>query len=156
MFARKPTPSPGAPLPADWTESVARLLNETYATECEKRGRYFDVYGRAYPEELLVTASFAPEDRSYGPAVTCFLSCDSTEMSDPATAKKTQAAYVELLGLFYDEILAGPEWDEWEPLWQEVEHGGRTYFYKLSRENMGLTFEADRLLRDAGVDPDEL
>ncbi len=155
MIARKPTPSPGAPIPADWTESVARLLNETYADECKKRDRYFDVYGRVFPEELLVVASFAPENRPHESAVTCFLSCDAAEMQDPATVKKTQAAFVELLGLFYDEILAVPEWDEWEPLWQEVEHAGKTYFYRLSRENFGLTLEADRLLREAGFDPED-
>ncbi|MGC4057723.1 MAG: hypothetical protein QM743_06315 [Chitinophagaceae bacterium] len=31
-------------------------------------------------------------------------------------------------------------------IWQEVTHKNQNYFYKLSRENVNLTLEANRLL----------
>lgn len=155
MLARKTTSINGKPLPADWTESVARLLNETYATEAEAQSRFFDVYGQVYSDELLVIASFTSEKSPLEAPVTVFLSCDEAEMKTPAQVKITQEGYIELLGLFFDEVFSAESWDEWEPLWQEVQYQGSTYFYKISRENIALTLDADRLLREAGVDPDD-
>jgi hypothetical protein len=51
-----------------------------------------------------------------------------------------------VVGLFFDEIFSNEEWDEFEPNWQEVSYKHETYFFKLSRENINLTLEANRLL----------
>lgn len=155
MLARKSTHVKGAPLPQEWAQSVSGLLNETYAHECVKRGRIFEVVGQVYPDELVVTASFMSGTSATEAPVTCFLSCDPQDMSTKAEVKDTQDRFIELFGLFFDEIFASEEWNEWEPLWQEVENRGKTYWYKISRENVRLTLEADRLLRENGIDPDE-
>jgi hypothetical protein len=47
-----------------------------------------------------------------------------------------------------DEIFAQEEWSEYEPVWQELNYKKETYFYKVSRENIQLTLEANKLLGD--------
>ena len=155
MLARKETSIEGNLLPREWTTTVADLLNGTYAQECQNRERVFDVYGQAFPEELLVIVSFIAIKNSTEAPVTCFLSADSVSLSTPQELKKTQELFIEIAGQFYDEIFANENWTDWEPNWQEVEYGGKQYHYKISRENIALTIEADRLLKAAGFDPDD-
>ena len=54
MIARKKSSKAGKALPTEWIESLNRLLNETYQSECKQNSRYFDVYGQVYTEEFLL------------------------------------------------------------------------------------------------------
>ena len=155
MLARKNKSQKNAnPLPQEWVEALNRLINETYSKECKQNGRYFDVFGQAYPDELLRAVSYLSEKDEYSSPITCFLSCEKDHMSSEEKFKATQKNFIDLVGLFFDEIFADDEWSEFEPNWQEVSHKGETYFYKITRENINLTLEADRLLGEDFLDED--
>lgn len=146
MLARKISSKSGTPIPLEWLESLNRLLNETYKTECNQNGRYFDVYGMAYPEELLLVVSYLSEKDEYLAPITLFLSSEPDQIGNEEKLKETQKNFIDVVGLFFDEIFNDEEWDNFEPTWQEVTHKHQNYFYKLSRENINATLEADRLL----------
>lgn len=146
MLARKASSKSGKVIPQDWVESFARLLNDTYSSECKKHDRYFDVYGQIYSEELLIVVSWLSEKDEYTAPITCFLSCDPEQIQDEKKVKSTQQDYIDVVGLFFDEIFSSEEWDEFEPNWQEVKYKNETYFFKISRENINLTLEANKLL----------
>jgi hypothetical protein len=146
MLARKITSKNGKVLPQDWAEGVARLLNETYQSECKQNSRYFDVFGQIYPEELLMIVSYLSEKDEYVAPITVFLSCDPDQIGTEDKVKETQKNFIEVVGLFFDEIFASDDWDEFEPNWQEVTHKNQTYFFKISRENLNATIEANKLL----------
>ena len=146
MLARKATSKNGKNLPSDWIESFARLLNETYKNECKENLCYFDVYGQIYDEELLIVASWISEKDQFSTPISCFLSCDSSHIQSEEKVKETQKNFIDLVGLFFDEIFSQEEWIDFMPSWQEVHHKNETYFYKLSRENVSITLEANRLL----------
>ncbi|HXH32379.1 MAG TPA: hypothetical protein VNJ01_16380 [Bacteriovoracaceae bacterium] len=160
MITRKKSSKDGKSVPQDWVEGVSQLLNETYETVCKKNQKYFDVYGRVYPQEFLVVVSFLSETDPNLLPVTLFLSCDEDQLKTKDKVKETQNNYIELIGLFFDEIFADPEWDQFEPNWQEVSHKHQNYFFKISRENIILTIKADELLgenfEDAELDDEEL
>lgn len=148
VLARKSTSRTGKNVPQDWSEGLAVLLNDTYKTQCKADGRYFDVYGQIFQDELLVIVSYLSEkDQSIAP-IACFLSCEPTQMDTEKKVKDTQSDFMDLAGLFFDEIFASDDWSEFEPLWQEVKYKNETYHYKLTRENINLTLEANRLLGD--------
>ena len=146
MLARKSSSKTGKSIPQDWLESLSRLLNESYKNECKDQGRYFDVYGQIYQEELLLVVSWLSEGDEYVAPVACFLSCETEHITDEKKVKETQANFIEVVGLFFDEIFASSQWDEFEPNWQEVNFKQQNYFFKLSRENINLTLEANKLL----------
>lgn len=148
MLARQKTSRKGASLPVEWLESLSRLLNETYKKECKDTDRYFDVHGQIYPEELLLIVSYLSEKDPCSAPIALFLSCDPDQMASVDKVKSTQEDYIELAGLFFDEVLSSEDWNEFEPNWQEVTHNNQNYFYKLTRENANLTIEANRLLGD--------
>jgi len=149
MFARNNSSKNPESFPADWIEAFSRLLNSTYKSDCTKNKRYFDVFGQIHPEELLVVISYLSElDESITP-VTLFLSCDKDQMDTEEKVKKTQKNFIDLAGLFFDEVLSkGEEAIDFEPTWQEVKHNNETYFYKLTRENIALSLKANELLGD--------
>jgi hypothetical protein len=153
VLARKSSSKSGKSVPQDWSEGVAVLLNDTYKTECTKEGRYFDVYGQIFPEELLVIVSYLSEKDPAVAPIACFLSCDTEQMKTETMVKETQSNFMDVAGLFFDEIFSSDDWSDFEPVWQEVKYKTHTYHYKLTRENINLTIEANRLLGD-GFDED--
>lgn len=155
MLARKASSRSGKNIPQDWIESFARLLNETYKTECKNHDRYFDVYGQIYDEELLLAVSWLSEKDEYISPITCFLSCDPEQIRDEKKVKNTQADYIDVVGLFFDEIFSSDDWDEFEPNWQEVKYKNETYYFKITRENINLTLEANKLLGEDFDQADE-
>jgi hypothetical protein len=155
MFARKTNSKKGKSIPQDWIESFSRLLNESYKKECTDQGRYFDVYGQIYQEELLLVVSWLSEKDEYAAPITCFLSCEPEQMNDEKKVKETQANFIEVVGLFFDEIFSSEEWDEFEPNWQEVQFKQQNYFFKISRENINLTLEANKLLGDEFLEDED-
>ncbi|HXH76054.1 MAG TPA: hypothetical protein VNJ08_13875 [Bacteriovoracaceae bacterium] len=148
MLGRQKTSRKGLSLPTEWLESLSRLLNQTYLKECKDHDRYFDVYGQIFAEEMLLIVSYlGDKDPSVAP-IALFLSCGPEQMASVDKIKETQSDYIELAGLFFDEVLSSEDWNEFEPNWQEVTHNNQNYFYKLTRENINLTIEANRLLGD--------
>jgi len=129
MFQRKKSLKPGLDLPEEWTQSVSDLLNETYEKECEARRRHFDVFGQILPEEMVVAAGFSNLENPTESAISIFLSCDLEPGLEPKKLKEIQATFVDLLGLFFDEIFSQSDWSEWEPMWQEVQYEGATFFH---------------------------
>lgn len=146
MLARKASSKVGKSIPQDWSESLSRLLNETYQDECKQNGRYFDVYGQIYDQELLLIVSYLSEQDEYLAPITCFLSCEPDQMMNEDKVKDTQKNFIDIVGLFFDEIFADSDWNEFEPVWQEVSFKNQNYFYKITRENINATLEANKLL----------
>lgn len=146
MLARKTSSKVGKNIPQDWAESLSRLLNETYKKNNTENDRFFDVYGQIYPGEMLIIVSWLAEKDQFAAPITCFISCEAEHIQTVDQVKKTQSNYIDLVGMFFDEIFNDSEWNEFEPLWQEVSYKQENYFFKISRENINLTIEADKLL----------
>jgi hypothetical protein len=146
MFSRKNYEvDEGIDVPQEWKESVASLLNQNFGEHCESQNKSFDIYGRIYQDELLVVISWSPnEDFSQAPT-TLFLSGDLFKKED---APKILDHLVDITGAFYDEFFSVENWNEYEPNWKETKHEGNEYYYKITRENIALSFEADKLLKE--------
>lgn len=156
MLARNKSSKTGKVLPLDWSESLARLLNESYSSECKQNGRYFDVYGQIYSEELLLIISYLSEKDEYIAPITLFLSSDPDQIANEEKVKETQKNFIEVAGLFFDEIFSEENWDNFEPAWQEVTHKHQNYWYKITRENINATLEANKLLGEGFDDLDDV
>jgi hypothetical protein len=155
MLARNRTSKIGKPIPTEWLESLNRLLNDTYKSECNQSSRYFDVFGEIYENELLVVISYLSEKDEYLSPITLFLSSGLDQIATETKIKETQKNFIDLAGLFFDEIFSSDDWDEFEPHWQEVTHHHQNYFYKITRENINMTIEANRLLGKEFLDEEE-
>ncbi len=130
-------------LPNEWADSVLELLQDTYRNELVDAGKVFEVYGKLYKGEVLVIASLVDTSNQAAAATTYFASMD---LADDADHTKLLESLVDSVGAFFDTFFADENWDDYQDMWKEEEFKGHKIFCKVSRENVGLTIQADRLL----------
>lgn len=141
--------STGKALPEEWTESFVGILTETYFKQTEKDHRFFDVYGQIYDKEFVVVVSYIHHDDHYVSPISVFISHDIIE--DNKQMKKTLDQVVSLAGHIYDDIFSVEDWNEFNPSWTENEMDGSNFHYKITRENVGLTLQAEEILKKGNL-----
>lgn len=145
MFQRIDTDIAAIELPEKWRQELKQSLLNVYGDQCLKGDKTFDVYGFTYPNELLIIVSFVGMDPTIIP-ITLFLSADLNHKSDP---KKLFDSLLDNIAIFFDQYFQNvnnEEWDEFVYEWQEEEVNRQTFYYKVTRENIALSLEAERLL----------
>ncbi len=147
MFSRLEHESLPVLFPKDWAEGLKQILLNIYGDKCIKDEKTFEIYGFSYPSEVLMIVSFVGLDKFTTP-VTLFLSANLNEKS------KTDEMINDMfdsVGVFFDSYFSKSEdndeiWDDYVQEWEETEFAKLKFYYKVTRENIGLSMEADRLL----------
>ncbi len=147
MFSRNDHETQAVLFPKEWGESLKQILLNIYGEHCIKDEKTFEVYGFSYPTEALMIISYAGLDKYEAP-VTLFVSSDLDEKTD---TDKIMDTMFDSAGVFFDSYFARAEdedeiWDEYVLDWEESEFGSDKIFYKVTRENVGLSMQADLLL----------
>ncbi len=143
MLSRKEQERLGIILPEAWREKVEGVLYNVYQKHCDADNKKFQVHAITYPNELLLTASYLdPEQLEVAP-VTYMISMDLEEKEDP---EKHFDTLVDSIGLFFDSFFADPDWNDYQPNWGEAEYKKLKFYYKIGRENMALSIQAEQLL----------
>ena len=141
--------STGTALPKEWIESFVGILTETYFKQTEKDHRVFDVYGQIFDKEFTVVISYIHHDDHYAAPISVFISHDIID--DDKQMAKTLDQVVTLAGHIYDDIFSVDDWNEFLPSWTENKMGGSNFFYKITRENLGLSLQAEEILKNDGL-----
>lgn len=136
------------PLPNEWTEEFTRVLTDTYFERSEKDNRFFDVYGEIYDKDFVVIASYIHHDDQLKSPISIFISHDVLE--DSKEFKSTLKNLVDFMGLILDDIFAIDEWSDYNNTWTENAYKGSNFFYKITRENISLTLQAEQFLEKNG------
>lgn len=145
MFQRIDTEIPAIELPLEWRQELKQSLLNVYGEHCLKNEKTFDVYAFTYPSELLIIASFVGLNQTEIP-VTLFLSADLNDKTEP---RKLFNSLLDNIAVFFDQYfqnIDNEEWDEFIYEWQEEVINRQTFYYKVTRENIALSLEAERLL----------
>lgn len=140
--------SEGKALPPEWTEEFVGVLNETYAKQAESDQRFFEVYGQIFEEEFVVVASYIHNTDQLSAPISVFISHDTA-----ASSKELSAALKELVDLsghIFDDVFSKEDWNEYVPTWTENKFKQHTFHYKVTRENLSLTLQAEELLKNNG------
>jgi hypothetical protein len=149
MFARLDHETQAVLFPKDWADGLKQILLNIYGEQCIKDEKTFEIYGFSYPEEVLLIISYVGLDKFETP-ITLFLSSDLTKKTD---TNKIMDTMFDSAGIFFDTYFATEEnadeiWDDYVLDWQDAEFGSDKIFYKVTRENVGLSMQADLLLGD--------
>lgn len=149
MFSRLDHEVAPVVFPKEWNESVKTTLLSLYGDKCIKDDRTFEIFSFTYPTELLLIVSYTSLDKMIAP-ITLFLSTDlQKDKKDP---KKIMDNLFDAVGVFYDSYFAGRGseeneiWDEYIYEWEEADFGKQKIFYKVTRENIALSLEAESIL----------
>ena len=147
MFSRMEHDIAAVLFPKDWADGLKQILLNIYGEKCLKDDKSFEVYGFSYPNEVLMIVSYVGLDKFTAP-ITLFLSANLNEKT------KTDEIINDMfdsVGIFLDSYFAKSDdaseiWDDYVLDWEETEVEKNQFFYKITRENIGLSIEADRLL----------
>jgi hypothetical protein len=138
----------GTSLPKEWTESFVGLLTQTYFEKTEKDHRFFDVYGQIFEKEFVVVISYIHHDDHHAAPISIFISHD---VDDDKKMKKGLDKVINLAGHILDDIFSVSDWSDFIPTWTENTLGENQFFYKITRENIGLTLQAEEILKNDGL-----
>jgi len=145
MLARLEHAVEGADLPDEWKEELQDILESTYQDQRIAQNKNFFVYGKIYSNELLLIVSLYSKDDPTAIPTSCFLSAD---MQEKSPARKILNALVDATGIFLDSYFQDENWDEYQVQWTKEETKKVSFYYKVTRENIPLTLEANELLKE--------
>lgn len=131
-------------LPQEWTEELTKTLTHVYTDQLEKDHRFFDVYGEICDKEFVVVISYLHLEDQLNSPISLFISHDIVE--DSKAFKKTLKNLVDLSGEQFDDILSIQDWSDYVPNWTENSYKNSHFFYKITRENISLTLQAEEIL----------
>jgi hypothetical protein len=135
-------------LPAEWTENLTRTLTDVYFQRSEKDNRFFNVYAEILEKEFVVIISYLHHNDQLVAPIALSISHDLVEDS-----KKFRVALDNLVnfsGVIFDDIFATEDWLDYVSAWTESKSKSSTFYYKISRENISLTLQAEEILKKEG------
>jgi hypothetical protein len=146
MFSRTNDIETGTALPKEWLEDCQGLLESVYKNQCKKQNRYFEVYGEIYKNELVFITSILNKDNINAIPITVSLSISINEKTDN---KIILNSMVDASGMILDTIFNDTNTDDiYITNWSELKFKKHELYYKITRENILLTIEANKLLND--------
>ena len=147
MFSRKNSESNGVEIDHEWAEEITNLLTSAYSKQCRETGNTFQVFGNIFADEILFIASFANNLSLEKSPITLMLSLDINE-EEAKKAKEILTSLVDVTGSIFDQIFADDDFYEYEINWQKESFNGKDIHFKITRENVALTYQANALLGD--------
>jgi hypothetical protein len=155
MFSRLNPLVEGFPLPSEILLELEGLFGSVYANECKKQGRRIHFYGELYDTEMVLILTLLNSKDPMGLApVTFFI---STIINDVKTLKNqtTISVISDLFGVLienffrnYDQNNDQDNEDFYLVDWLSSAQGKFEFFYKTTRENILLTIEANKILKN--------
>ena len=147
MLTRKDQEKKGTVLPDSWKDKVRDLLLSVYGEKAESEGKTFDIHGFTYPDEVVVTVSYMDAQHEGVTPLTYHVSADLTK---DMKSEKLLETIIDSIGVFFDHYFNDPENLEYYSRWQEADFKNQKLFYRVTRENVGLTLQANELLGEDG------
>jgi hypothetical protein len=150
MFSRQDHEIKPVLFPKEWGDGLKQILLNIYGEQAIKEDKTFEVYGFSWPTEVLLIVSYIGLDKFEAP-VSLFISADLDEKSN--TDKMVNEMF-DSAGVFFDSYFAaqknleesGEIFDDYIHEWDETDFHNQKLFYRVTRENVGLTMQADLLL----------
>lgn len=132
-------------LPDEWTEEFTRTLTETYYDQSEKDERFFSVHGEIYEKEFVVIISYTHHADQMTSPITLFISHDIVD--DSKQFKTVLTNLVDMAGEIYDDVFSSEDWSDYTAVWTPSNYKTSNFHYKITRENVSLTLQAEELLK---------
>ena len=99
-----------------------------------------------FPAEVVLAVSLVNKKDDNAAPVTYHV---STDLNEKIKADKVVDNLVDSVGIFFDSYFEDPNWNDFFSKWEETEFKGIKIYYKISRENVGLTLLADQILEES-------
>lgn len=134
-------------IPSSILESIKNLVLGSFQKEFIKKGYDLEVFGELYDDEIVLIFSLENTNENSSKTLSLFISQDLDK--DYKIEKKidhlvsSSSEFFEIITTKSEEEIV----DLYSPRWQESDLKKENFHYKISRENIKLTIEANKLLQ---------
>jgi hypothetical protein len=142
MLTRTTQDASGSELPADWLAEYQNIIDHTYSKLCEERSTQIEIFGRLFPNELLLGFSIRDSSGEKSAPYSLLLSYD---VEGPEQLKSIKKNSLDMAAHFLDLYFFQNE-KEYIPSWVPETFNKLKFYYKITREDFLLTLKADELL----------
>ena len=143
MLSRHNEEAKGVSLPTDWLDEVTTVINSTYESLLKQKKLTLKTYGELHKGEVCLAFCLYSMNKEDTSAISLFLSVDLKEKEDPKVVLDNT---INRSSEFFDLFLSGQEDELYQPNWVESDLAKGNFYFKITRENISLTIEANRLL----------
>jgi hypothetical protein len=140
QFSHKNEENSGTILPEKWVNQLSALIQETFPEMQNRKALY---WGEYFTNELLLIASIYNEATSKIP-YTILLSIEINSTQEKEIKKVLDSA-TQVLGVIIEDYLTSEEELEYVPTWTENQLQQQKFNYRITREDILLTLEANKL-----------
>lgn len=135
----------GTVLPNEWNEALVKELSEVYKDQAIQDNSFFDVYGEFFTKELTLVISYLDHANLTAAPHTLKISAE-TNLDDPKL-KNILSSVIKLASSILDDTFSGSQiiWETTD--WIHNPFDGQNLYYQLSRENLSLSIQAEKILQ---------
>jgi len=145
MLSRNNEEAKGLELPSEWLNDITEAINSTYKNLLDRKNLSLSSFGELHKGEVCLAFCLTKLNSDDSSAISLFLSLDLKENEDPKTVlDKT----INQSSEFFDLILSEQTEEIFQPNWVKSDLKENNFFFKITRENIKLTIEANKLLQD--------
>ena len=134
-------------IPSTILDSIKKLVLDSFQKEFNKKGYELDVFGELYDDEIVLIFSLEKASENSSKTLSLFISQDLEKNNK---IEKKIDHLVSSSSEFF-EIITTKNEDEivelYSPRWQKSDLNQENFHYKISRENIKLTLEANKILQ---------
>ena len=130
----------GVDLPMEWLDELTHAVKSTYGNTLQSNGYEIKTFGELFKGEVCVAFSLS----SNSGCITLIISVDLDPKKEP---KDLLDKAINHSSEFFDLIINSEGEDVFQPNWVKSELTGSDFYFKITREDISLTIEANKLLR---------
>ena len=147
MFSRKDeVDNKSNPIPEKLLEFINKIIADTFEKSFSDKGLELKVFGELYDDEIVLIFSLQKKEDPNLNTISLFISDDIEANSK---LEKKVDHLINSSSEFFETIIQSSETELLEiytPRWQETDLPKDNFHYKISRENIELTIQANKLL----------
>jgi hypothetical protein len=132
-------------LPNEWSEGLISVLDEAFVEELKNQERFFEVYGGLSDQELIVIISAYHRTEANQAPYSLFIS--HNRQGSWQEMKQVLNDLTDFASEVFSEIFSNQEWSDFNDIWTENPYEKSHFYYKVTRENISLTIQANELLK---------
>ena len=143
MLSRNNSSTDGSKMPKDWLDNLSDFLNENYRDSLIAKNLVFKTFGEIHNNEICLGISLLNPNHEKSIPTTLILSSD---IAKGPNSENNINKMIDFSGLIFDNYFLNNDTIEYQPNWTSEQFKNLTIFYKITRENIDLTIEANKML----------
>ena len=143
MFSRIKNTSPSL-LPEELINAINSIINDSFGEQFSNKNLMLSSYGEMYENEIVLILSLIGHLNDT--SISLFM---SDEIDEKTNLKDKIDQLVNSSSEFFEKFIHGTDeeiLDMYTSDWQKADFPAADFYYKISRENIQLTIQANKLL----------